>query len=79
MRFRLPLQLVVLVLLLGCGTPASRASSSQDPKLEVHVINVGQGDAILIRCPEGTHELLISVGELNQRYLESATKFMAYL
>ena len=76
---RAPLRIFAFALLLGCGTPGSGASARQDPKLEIHIINVGQGDAILIRCPEGTHELLIDSGELNQRYPDAATKFKAYL
>ena len=76
---RTPLRVLAAVLLLGCSVPGSRSSSAQDPKLEVHIINIGQGDAILIRCPEGTHELLIDSGELNQRYSQSSTMFKAYL
>jgi competence protein ComEC len=70
--------ILAALLLIGCASNPGGATSSQDPKLEIHVINVGQGDAILIRCPEGTHELLIDSGELNQRYSESGTKFKAY-
>jgi competence protein ComEC len=31
--------------------------------LEVHVIGVGRGDAVFVRCPEGNHELLIDAGD----------------
>lgn len=56
------------------GTPVSTGGM-----LEVHVIDVGQGDAVLIRCPDGTHEMLIDSGELNFRYPRSATRFQAYM
>jgi competence protein ComEC len=55
------------------GAPATTGN------LEVHVIDVGQGDATLIRCPEGTHELLIDSGELNFRYPNSGTQFKQYM
>jgi len=69
---RLPLQVLAL-LFLSCATSGSSATSRQDGNLEIRVINVGEGDAILIRCPEGTHELLIDSGELNQGYLYGFT------
>ena len=52
---------------------------STSGKLEIHVIDIGQGDASLIRCPEGTHELLIDSGELNSRYPDSGDDFKEYL
>lgn len=58
----------------GAGGLAAPSGS-----LEVHVINVGQGDAVLIRCPDGAHEMLIDAGDSNARYPASATKFRAYL
>jgi competence protein ComEC len=66
-------------LTIGCSTPAESRGTSKAPVLEIHVINVGQGDAILIRCPEGLHELLIDSGELNQRYAQAGTLFKTYL
>ena len=66
--------------------PVSFGTSSSSPVptesyLEVNVINVGQADAILIRCPDGDHELLIDAGDLNyhRRYPGSLTEFKQYM
>jgi len=48
----------VIVLVL-CAT-ADAAPVTGD--LKVYVLNVGQGDAILIVCPQGTHRMLIDFG-----------------
>ena len=47
-----------------------------DP-LEVHVIDVGQADAILIICPDGEHQILIDSGD--NRYKDSGKNFKAYM
>lgn len=54
-------------------SPASRHSG----KLEVHVVDVSQGDAIFIRCPEESHELLIDAGDT--RYPGSRKNFQTFM
>src|SRR6185369_13480914 len=46
-------------------------------KLEVRFFDVGQGDAILVTCPEGKHHLLIDSGDT--RYPNSSKNFRALL
>jgi beta-lactamase superfamily II metal-dependent hydrolase len=66
---------------------ASRPRPALDPveppaargELEVHVVDVGHGDAILVRCPDGEHQLLVDAGELDERYRGSEGKFKRYL
>lgn len=44
------------------AAPAARAQEPAGP-LEVRFLNVGQSDAILVRCPDGEHYLLIDSGD----------------
>ncbi|MHA7099537.1 MBL fold metallo-hydrolase [Roseivirga pacifica] len=62
-------------------TPQTTNELTTSGNLEVHVINVGQGDAIIIRCPDGNHEMLIDAAELNAgfRYPGSQTEFRNYI
>jgi beta-lactamase superfamily II metal-dependent hydrolase len=53
-------RLLSLVVALLFAVPAAAATVSGD--LQVFVLNVGQGDAILIVCPHGTHRMLIDTG-----------------
>ena len=67
--------LLVAALLAGCGkAPADTAASSQpaagttaaaEGNLVVKMLNVGQGDAILIQTPEQT--VLIDTSDLDER------------
>ena len=63
--------------------PSSEVTSNvdQNGNLELHIINIGQGDAMIIRCPDGNHELLIDAAELNAgfRYSGSQTEFRNYI
>jgi competence protein ComEC len=47
--------------------------------LEVHVINVGQADAILIICPCGEHQLLIDAAGTNRQYKFSDAAFKEFM
>jgi beta-lactamase superfamily II metal-dependent hydrolase len=58
---------------LGGDTESATAATSG--KLEVYILNVGQADAILIRCPHGNHELLIDAADT--RYPSSGRDFKA--
>ena len=49
--------LLLAALWLAPGQPAKAATVQGDMK--IYVLNIGQGDAILIVCPHGTHRLLI--------------------
>ncbi len=70
MKKNIPIILIVVLLALGSVWAAD---------LEVHIINVGQADAILIICPCGEHQLLIDAAELNIRYKFSDTAFKEFM
>lgn len=61
-----------LVLLSAGATHPMGPPLSGD--LSVYVLNVGQGDAILIVCPYGTHRLLIDAGASNYPGSQEAFK-----
>lgn len=45
--------------LLVCSSPGRLTAATVSGDLQIHVLNIGQGDAILIVCPHGTHRMLI--------------------
>ena len=55
--------LLFILLSLGPGQGDRSTITPHSGKLEIHIINVGQGDAALIRCPHGIHEILIDSGD----------------
>ena len=59
----------------GVARPASAATVNGD--LKIFMLNIGQGDAILIVCPHGTHQLLIDTGA--RGYPGSQPAFQAQL
>ncbi len=59
----------------GLFGPAVATALGQPGPLEVKFLNVGQADAILIRCPDGNHYLLIDSGDT--RYPGSSAAFRA--
>lgn len=57
--------------------PALSAGTANKPPLQIRIIDVGQGDAIYIRCPDGQHQMLIDAGD--NRYPNSSLAFQAAL
>jgi beta-lactamase superfamily II metal-dependent hydrolase len=51
-----------MVLLASVATARAETVTG---RLEIYLLNIGQGDAILIVCPHGTHRLLIDSGAGN--------------
>jgi len=52
---------LILVGVFGAAEVAARAETVTGD-LDIYVLNVGQGDAILVRCPHSRHFLLIDAG-----------------
>ena len=57
-RLYLAARVAVIVLLLCARVHGAPVTGD----LKVYILNVGQGDAILIVCPQGTHRMLIDSG-----------------
>jgi beta-lactamase superfamily II metal-dependent hydrolase len=66
--------LLGFALLASLGSPLWVAAQAQ---LEVRFLDVGQADAILLRCPDGDHYMLIDSGDT--RYPGSSAAFRAAL
>jgi competence protein ComEC len=64
-------------LLLTLRAPALAAPPPAEGPLKIYVLNVGQGDAILVVCPFGKHRMLIDTGASN--YPGSQEAFQAML
>lgn len=63
--------------LLSLAVAAAVALQAAPGKLEVKYIDVGQGDAVFIRCPEEKHNLLIDSGD--NKYPQSKKNFQQFL
>jgi beta-lactamase superfamily II metal-dependent hydrolase len=66
-----------LVLVIALGVPWRAAAATVSGDLQIHVLNIGQGDAILVICPHGTHRLLIDAAA--QNYTGSTDAFKAQM
>lgn len=67
--------MAILATMALCGAVAGGATVQGD--LRIFILNIGQGDAILVTCPHGTHRLLIDSGASN--YTNSQAAFKALL
>ncbi len=50
------------MLALACLQSTASAAATVSGDLKIFMLNVGQGDAIVIVCPHGTHQMLIDTG-----------------
>ena len=66
------LLLLVIVSIGGCADKSAAKTMGESPALTVKMLDVGQGDAMLIRTPEQT--ILIDTGDVDER-----DKFLACL
>lgn len=64
---------VAFLLVLGFLEPVP--GEAQD--LELHFIDVGQADAVLMRCPDGVHHMLVDAADT--RYPGSRDAFRSYM
>jgi competence protein ComEC len=51
------------------------ATTGSSPSLSIKFLNIGQGDSILITCPDRNSHVLIDSGNSNQNYPESEESF----
>ena len=79
-QVRNPLRYGALALLCACLIPvaAARYSSTNRHSMEIHAIDVGQGDAVAIRSPRGRW-LLIDAGPRSDRYDAGAARVLPFL
>lgn len=69
--------LAALAFLFSPGVDRTASAATVNGDLKIFVLNIGQGDAILIVCPHGTHQLLIDAGA--RGYPGSQPAFQAQL
>jgi competence protein ComEC len=76
--FRFSIRTLTVLCLLCSSLARGRAEAATvTGDLKIFVLNIGQGDAILIVCPHGTHQMLIDTGSGN--YPGSHAAFMAQM
>lgn len=69
--------LVALSLLCATAGRGRAEAATVNGDLKIFVLNIGQGDAILVVCPHGTHQMLIDAGA--RGYPGSQAAFQAQL